>query len=45
MFARTFPWEMTTPRGSAVVPEVKIISNVSWREREGRGTATNLDVA
>ena len=29
MFARMFLWEITTPRGSAVAPEVKMISAVS----------------
>ena len=33
--ARMLPWEMTTPRGSAVVPEVKTISTMSSRVRGG----------
>ena len=35
MFARTLPCEMTTPRGSAVVPEVKTICTMSSRVRGG----------
>src|SRR5260370_31282918 len=31
VFASTFPWVMTTPFGSAVVPEVKTISRASAR--------------
>ena len=40
-FARMFPCEMTTPRGSAVVPEVKTICTMSSRVSGGGVTGAS----